>query len=249
MTGWATRPPDWEHPITFAGWFHLAFFGLLIPWLAWRSRARLAEQASVPRARHLANVVLQLLLFLVLSLIVAWAQSVPIWTAPTGRLMPWLVAALLVAAGVLLMRPRWRADVAKRDPRVRLFMVSTPRERWLWVAVSVAAGVSEEVTFRGVMFALLWTVTGSPVAAAVIAAIVFGASHSTQGWASAGIITVIALVLHGLVAYSGTLYPAIAAHTAYDIIAGFTYGRLARQLGYDPVAPTPGQFPEALPAP
>lgn len=235
--------------ITLAGWFHLAFFGLLIPWLAWRSRARLAEQGSLPRARHLTMVLYQLLLFLVLSLAVAWAEFIPVWKPVGPRVMPWLMAALLTLAGVLLMRPRWRANVENGDPRVRLFMPATPQERRLWVAVSVAAGVSEEITFRGVMFSLLWIVTGSPVLAAIIAAVVFGASHSVQGWKSAGVITLIALALHALVAYTGTLYPAIVAHATYDIIAGFTYGQFARQLGYDPVAPAPGPIPEPLPAP
>lgn len=197
----------------------------------------MAQHLAVPRERHLKMVIGQLLLFLVISLVVAWTGSIEVW-APVGRrLGPWLDAALLVVAGVLLMRPRWRAKVVARDPAVRLFMPSTGRERRLWVVVAVVAGVSEEVTYRGVMYALLWMLTGSPVAAAIIASIVFGVSHSVQGWAVAGIVTLIALVLHGLVAWSGSLYPAIAAHAAYDIIAGLTYARLGQELGYDPLTP------------
>ena len=90
--------------------------------------------------------------------------------------------------------------------------------------------------------------TGSGWVAAVIASIVFGVSHAVQGWKTAGIITIIAFLLHGLVAMSGTLYPAIVAHAVYDIVAGLTYGRLGRTLGYD-MAPPPDQFPEPLPAP
>lgn len=221
--------------ITPAGWFHLGFFGLLVPWLAWRSRGRVAQQLAVPRDRHLVMIIGQLLLFLLISLVVARAGHIEVWAPAGRRIGPWLDAALLVVAGVLLMRPQWRARVAAQDPTVRLFMPSTGRERRLWVVVSVVAGISEEVTYRGVLYALLWMLTGSPVAAAIIAAIVFGASHSVQGWAAAGVITLIALVLHGLVAWSGSLYPAIAAHAAYDIIAGLTYGRLGRELGYDPV--------------
>ncbi len=202
----------------------------------------------MPRARHLANVILQLAIFLVISLAVARVEFIPIWKPPEGRWLAWVLAAALAVLGVLVMRPRWRANVERRDPKVRLFMPSDARERRLWILVSLAAGLSEEVTYRGVMFALLWMVTASPVASALIASLVFGVSHSVQGWKTVAIVTIIALLLHGLVAVSGTLYPAIAAHAAYDMVAGLTYGRLGRDLGYDDTAP-PGHFPEPLPAP
>src|SRR5690606_31706171 len=75
-------------------------------------------------------------------------------------------------------------------------------------------------------------VTGSGVAAALIASVIFGVSHSVQGWKSAGVITVIALLLHGLVALSGTLLLAIAIHAIYDAVAGLAYGRMGEELGY-----------------
>ena len=234
--------------ITLAGWFYLAFFGLLIPWLAFRSRDKLAAHGSVPRERYFVSVIFQLLVFLVISLVVARVQLIPVWKAPSGRWLPWLVAAGFVALGVALMRPRWRANVMKRDPKVRLFMPATPRERSLWVLLSVAAGVSEEVTYRGVLFGLLWIWTGSPLAAAGIAAVVFGISHVVQGWKTAGIVTVIALAAHGLVWLDGTLYPVIAAHIVYDVIAGLTYGRLGRELGYHDEIRAPGFTPSSSPS-
>jgi hypothetical protein len=227
---------------------HLGFFGLVIPWLAWRSRGHIARHTATPRARHFANVVLQLVIFLAISLVVARVEQVPIWRPWAGHWLGWLLAALLALGGIVVMRPHWRKNVEMRDPTVRLFMPTTRSERRLWVLVALAAGVSEEVTYRGVLFALLWILTGSALAAALLASIVFGVSHAVQGWKTAGIITIIALLLHGLVALSGTLYPAIVAHAAYDIVAGLTYGRLGRTLGYD-MAPPPDQFPEPLPAP
>jgi membrane protease YdiL (CAAX protease family) len=221
---------------------------VLIPWLAWRSRSHLASRAATPRARHFVNVLVQLALFLVISLVVAFAENIQVWRPVNGRWLPWTCAALLTIAGILLMLPRWHQTVKDRDPVVRLFMPITRRERRLWVAVAVMAAVSEEVTYRGVLFVLLWVLTDSVWAAAIVAAVVFGVSHVVQGWKTAGIVTIIALLLHGLVALSGTLYPAIVAHAVYDIVAGLTYGRLGRSLGYD-VTPPPDQFPEPLPAP
>jgi membrane protease YdiL (CAAX protease family) len=113
-------------------------------------------------------------------------------------------------------------------------MPRTPRERWLWGGVSLAAGFGEEVTYRGVMFILLSRLLGGPLPAAIIASAVFGFSHILQGWKNAVIIGIVALAMHGLVIWSGSLYIAMAVHGIYDLVAGFTYGRLGERLGYPP---------------
>jgi membrane protease YdiL (CAAX protease family) len=53
-----------------------------------------------------------------------------------------------------------------------------------------------------------------------------------QGWKNAVIIGAVALALHGLVIWSGSLYIAMAVHAIYDLVAGLTYGRLGERLGY-----------------
>ena len=45
------------------------------------------------------------------------------------------------------------------------------------------------------------------------------------------IIGIVALAMHGLVIWSGSLYIAMAVHAIYDLVAGFTYGRLGERLG------------------
>lgn len=215
-----------------AGWFHLAFFGALIPWAVWRSRRKLQVGPNPPRRRHFVAVLVQLLLFLALSAWVAWAEGIPVFTPPELRWPALFTAALLLGGGIYLMAPRWRQSVEQRDRKVHLFMPRTGAERLLWVAVSAAAAVSEEVTYRGVMFAVLTMATGNAWAAALIASAIFGFSHLVQGWKSAGIIVGIALALHGLVALSGSLHLAIAVHFLYDLIAGLAYGRLGHELGY-----------------
>ncbi len=216
----------------FAGWFHLVFFGLLIPWAAWRTRTQFATQPLPPRRRHFVAVLCQLLLFLVISLAVAYAEHVELLTLPGGGWLPWVAASGLLLAGIVLMAPLWRRSVERRERKLHLFMPRTPAERGLWVAVAIAAGVCEEVTYRGVMFAVLGGLTGSALAAALLASLIFGLSHIVQGWKSAAIIAVIALLLHGLVALSGTLLLAIAIHGIYDIVAGLAYGRIGEELGY-----------------
>lgn len=215
-----------------AGWFHLVFFGLLIPWAAWRSRSRFESEPLPPRRRHFAAVLVQLLIFLIISVSVAYVEKIDLLGPPRSGGLPWLAAAGLLVVGLTLMPPLWRRSVERRERKIHLYMPRTPSERGLWVGVATAAGVSEEVTYRGVMFAVLTGITGSAAAGAAIASLIFGLSHIVQGWKSAAIITVIALLLHGLVALSGTLLLAIAIHVIYDIIAGLAYGRMGEKLGY-----------------
>jgi membrane protease YdiL (CAAX protease family) len=132
----------------------------------------------------------------------------------------------------------WRKRVEERSRKTWLFMPRTRRERILWVLCSVAAGVSEEVTYRGVMFAILWRLTGNPIAAALIAAAVFSISHVLQGFKSMAIIFGFALAFQSISWLSGSLYVAMIVHAAYDVIAGLSYGAYGEKLGY-PIEPMP----------
>jgi membrane protease YdiL (CAAX protease family) len=148
-----------------------------------------------------------------------------------------LGAAVLVAL-VVLMRPMWRKRVEERSRRVWLFMPRTRQEHVLWAGCSLAAGISEEVTYRGVMFVVLWRVTGSAVAAALIGAAVFSISHFLQGLKSMAIIFGMALAFQMIAWVSGSLYIAMAVHALYDVTAGFHYGAYGEKLGY-PIEPMP----------
>lgn len=46
------------------------------------------------------------------------------------------------------------------------------------------------------------------------------------------VIAIFSIVAHVLVYFSGTLLFAVVLHAAYDVLAGFEYVRLGRQLGY-----------------
>jgi membrane protease YdiL (CAAX protease family) len=113
-------------------------------------------------------------------------------------------------------------------------------ERALWLTSSIAAGISEELVYRGVLTELLarTTTTGSLVAAALVSAGVFAVSHYMQGWKSMAIIYAMALLFQALAWYSGSLYVPMAVHALYDIAAGLHYGHFGKVHGY-PVDPLP----------
>jgi membrane protease YdiL (CAAX protease family) len=218
-----------------AGWYHLAVFGLLIPWLAIRSRRKLiGKQLPLPsRLRHFRTTAVMLVLFTGVSIATARAQSIRLLELPAARLGAGAAtAASLYIVAVLGMRPRWRRAVERRARVVYLFMPDTAAERRWWIAVSLLAGIGEEITWRGVQTALLLPLTGSYAGAALVSALSFGAAHMVQGWRSSAIVVVFGLGFSTIVWAGGTLIFAMAAHVAYDITAGLTYGRLGRELGY-----------------
>lgn len=221
--------------VTALGWYHLSVFTLLVPWMAWRSRARVAALTAGPidRVAHFRRQSVILILFGALSVFTASRQGMALFPAQWPSRAAWVSGAVLTALAVAGMRPVWQRAVIDRRPRVQLFVAETPAERVWWLVVATLAGVSEEITWRAVQFALLTFLFGNAAAGALGSALLFALGHWLQGWRSMVIIGVFALAFQGMVALSGSLYVAMAAHAVYDVIAGVSYGSFerARRLG------------------
>jgi len=234
------------YQINPAGWLHLFYFGLVIPFGVFR-QARKFHGAETPlpnRLLHLRRTAATLVMFAGISLLVAWVhgmdlfpQAFPPWRGIGAGLLMYFLA-------VIFMRPRWKRAVARRLKVIHLFMPSNSTERAWWVAVSLLAGICEEITWRGVQAGLAYKLFGNFWMAAFFCAISFGASHMVQGWKSAAIISGFAMGFHLLVWLCGSLYVAMMVHIVYDITAGITYGKLGRDLGYGLENPT--ELPTAI---
>lgn len=224
----------------WGGW-HLLCFGIALPVAAYVSRRKLATQPLPPRVPFFTSVIVQQLLFLVISLGVAWGEAVPVFPAEVPSLAALGATLLLLAVACVTMRPSWIQAVREREPRVHLTSPRTGLERRLWVGVSLAAGIGEEITYRGVLYVLLWRLTGSVAAAALLSAFFFGAAHVVQGWKAIWITAVFGLVAQGLTLWSGSLYAAMVLHVGYDVVAGLAYGHLAEQLNYDSAVVDPSE--------
>jgi membrane protease YdiL (CAAX protease family) len=218
--------------LNLAGWLHVLNFGILLPVLAVHSRKKLlpTERPLPNRLRHFQKTALGLVMLATLSFLVAKVQNVPLFPRALPPLTAVVTGVVLYAAAVLFMRPRWRRAIERRVRVVHLYMPANARERAWWVAVSVLAGVGEEITWRGVQAALLGIFVGNALVAALLCSTSFGLTHIIQGWRSAALIVVFALGFHWLVWLAGSLYVAMAVHVAYDITAGISYGRLGREL-------------------
>jgi membrane protease YdiL (CAAX protease family) len=218
--------------LNLAGWFHLGYFGVFLPALLVLKRKKLLppDQPLPDRVRLFQQTALVLIILATLSLLVARVQRIPLF--PVALPPPGAVVAgvAFYAAAVAFMRPRWRRAVERRARVAHLYMPADARERGWWVAVSILAGVGEEITWRGVQAALAGIVTGDFWLAALFCATSFAMTHIIQGWRSVAVIVVFALGAHTLVWLAGSLYVAMAVHVAYDITAGISYGRLGREL-------------------
>jgi membrane protease YdiL (CAAX protease family) len=222
---------DW---VNLAGMYHVLVFAVLVPFLAIRGRQKLlkADAPPINRLKHFKATTLMLVLFGALSLVTARSQHLSLFHAELRPLLVSVPAAILFyGVAVIAARPRWRKAVISRKRVVQLFMPQTAAERNWWLLVSVLAGASEEITWRGVQSSLVAHLVGSPWLGVVLCALMFGAAHLTQGWKSAGIISLFAFGFQLLVWLSGSLYIPMLVHAAYDITAGLTYRKFGREYG------------------
>ncbi|HEY0737567.1 MAG TPA: CPBP family intramembrane glutamic endopeptidase [Herpetosiphonaceae bacterium] len=106
-----------------------------------------------------------------------------LWFIVLGNIILGMYAPIVLA----WISPRLRRGLLAYFGRVRAWLPQTPRERAVWVLLSVTTGVCEEVLFRG--FALHYLTRG-PLALSlplgvVIACALFGVGHRYQGWRGA----------------------------------------------------------------
>jgi membrane protease YdiL (CAAX protease family) len=81
------------------------------------------------------------------------------------------------------------------------------------------AGLAEEAAYRGVLVSILSYSLGSFEAACLISATIFALSHAMQGWKSGIIIFGMALSMHALASFTGTLVIGMVVHAVYDVCA------------------------------
>jgi membrane protease YdiL (CAAX protease family) len=213
--------------------FFLFYLLVFLPFVAVRS-ARLREmreKGAVPRAAIWKGLLFTQAALLLLSWLVARTFDYEIFATP--HLEPKYFAAA-IGALVVCLALRWigralHSEEERRKLAVYAWAPRTPNERILRTGAVLLAAIAEEAAYRGVGMAILWYSLGNPWSAALISALAFSAAHAAQGWKSAITIFAIALVMHGLVAFTGTLILAMIVHASYDLVVGYGIARTARQ--------------------
>lgn len=129
----------------------------------------------------------------------------------------WAAAAAITIGAVGAI---WLARSSDEVPAIGDISALLPRNRQelRWgAALSINAGVVEELMFRLALPTLIFGITGSAMIAVAASIVVFGALHLYQG--SAGVIgsMLIGLVLMALFLASGSILVAIVVHAAIDL--------------------------------
>lgn len=97
---------------------------------------------------------------------------------------------------------------------------STP-EVVLWIAISVSAGICEEIVYRGYFQKQFAAYTNSVAAAVVLQGVVFGVAHAYQGLHQVIIIAMLGMLYGCLAAWRKNLRANMIAHAASDIWSGW----------------------------
>jgi membrane protease YdiL (CAAX protease family) len=129
-----------------------------------------------------------------------------------------ITVGLLRVSGPLLyyMLGRWPSNTG-------FLLPTTLPESIVWVFVSCAAGIGEELVFRGYLQRQLWSLTKSLPAALLLQALIFAICHIYQGWKPA-LVTAIYGLFFGLVAaWRRSIIPGAFAHAISDIIGGLKW--------------------------
>jgi membrane protease YdiL (CAAX protease family) len=136
----------------------------------------------------------------------------------------------------LLEDPESRREVARQLGAVEPILPRTPAELRWFAAVSVTAGICEEILYRGFILAYLRVLVPLP-AAVILSAVLFGMAHAYQG--TRGILQTagVGLVLGALALFGGSLWVPMALHAFVDLNSGaLAYGVL-RDEGAAPGEP------------
>lgn len=211
--------------MTPAGWAFLFLLCVWVPVAALRQAfsAKESEKPLPPKKRLIINAIVSMVILGALAIELAWIEGIvlfPRWKPSLEE----IGAGIGIAVFWFLLRHfllPWLRKAQNRKP-LRL-LPESPGELPSWAAISLSAGIFEEIIYRGVLFDLCARVLGSVWAAAAVACLVFSVAHIRQGWAAALLILGIAVSFQWLVLWTGTLYMAMIAHALYDFAVGVSH--------------------------
>jgi membrane protease YdiL (CAAX protease family) len=146
---------------------------------------------------------------------VAWARSLLSDGVFIGVVIG-LVVGLVVLTLVGIRAARKEQDVMAIGD-IQSMLPRNKQELRLGAAMSINAGIVEELVFRLGLPALVFGASGSAIAAIIFSVLLFGALHLYQG--PAGVIgtTVVGAVMMALYAITGSIAVPIGLHALFDL--------------------------------
>jgi membrane protease YdiL (CAAX protease family) len=222
-------------PAVAAAWHTALLIAVIVAWSAWGYFGA-ARMRGAPHAHRVPMYVLTILWEWSVVAYIAWGvhrNGTSMGELIGGR---WNSAAdflkdAAIAAGfwILALVVLLCAAVALHTPKggeaIRFLLPQSRLEIFLWVLLSMTAGICEETIFRGYFQKQFIAWTGNVAAGVLLAAVAFGAGHIYQGGRSAILIAVYGLLFGILAETRKSLRPGMMTHAWHDGFAGLA-GRL-----------------------
>jgi len=140
---------------------------------------------------------------------------------PTRELLLWTLG--LTGSGLLILSVSERVSAEPESFLARL-LPRTPAEKREFALLSLAAGIGEELAYRGYLLLALPLVGLPTWGGVMVSALAFGVLHSYQGGIGVLRTGVVGLLFSLPLLLTGSLIPSILAHTLVDLIAGLILG-------------------------
>ena len=223
---------------------HVLFMGVLFVGLPAVSVAQLPllKNVALERVPAYLGSIIAISLLAVVSL----AVGIPAFGVdgiglgwPGAGTVAGATAAVLVAAGALLVL-FWglgKAIGLEEASVLRDLLPVTATEKRVFVGLSFAAGIGEELAYRAYAIAVLQVWGLGPWTALAVASVPFSVVHVYQGGIGVARTYLLGLALGASLLVTGSLWPAMLAHTLIDLAGGLFLGE--RLLGPSPTDPAP----------
>lgn len=235
---------------------HLVFL-VLVALLPWNARRRFrslvkAVDAGDPKAltRSYRTVVVEKWAFTAV-IAVAWialdrsGSSIGLVPSVTGLAVAgYALAALLIGALLILARSAVRSEEGRRRTNESIDSVSalvprtTTDKRW-FDAMSVTAGIEEELVYRGFLFAYFaaWLPSAPAAIFIILSAVIFGLGHSYQGVAGIVKTGTVGAALGVVYWMTGSVWAPMLLHIVVDLSSGWITQQIVGEGGVDDLEP------------
>jgi membrane protease YdiL (CAAX protease family) len=226
----------------------LLFLAVIVPWRGAARMKRLLSKPEITSADRLSLYGSTIFFQWLVVSIVAWrtlARTVSPEELGLAARDPWQVIWTSIALTGLLcvnqlagLRKLTRMPEGKRGSLFAIterILPRTPTETLVFSALAFTAGISEEYLYRGFVFMALVRMAvnfGPPNAiAATLSSAWFSLAHIYQG--RRGVITtfVVGIIFVLVRIWTGSLVPAIIAHSSIDLLAGIAVSKFLRKDG------------------
>lgn len=206
------------YAIVVAPWLSLVFFE--------KARKRIEAGDPLAKVRLYQQIVTDQMLGTALALGLCFSGAISFVRLGLGAPRSWwLTAGLAIALGGLLLWSgmRLRPKAKKIREKVKgsgadaVIPSTLEEQRWL-AGVSIGAGISEELLFRGFLFyyLVLWFPHINRLECALLTSLIFGMGHLYQGWKGVLSTGVVGLVFASLYMLTGNLLLPMIVHAATD---------------------------------